>query len=321
MRSFERNRISIKRIAVTVLLASLVLLAGRLWSSDQFDLVSGILESPLFKDKSPLEKLTVAAELLRTNKLKHSDMSFLLLDWADQYLREPSDPLERLQRWAALTGDDKFGHLRMPRDFLNRSLLAEYLVEQTQYLKMKPYEKLQLLGKLENDKLVDWSVALAYARIYAGGIMMGAKEYKNTSPLEALRILKDLKDQGLIGWHYVVPTEGILISEALALDPEYQKASPTARLAKLADLEKKGLISTLTRKELEKLPVWRLLVSDPSFLKAGPKAKKQKIAKLAADGLISSSTATDLAAIFGPTPLVSPMESSPTRLPKKSSPK
>lgn len=318
---FERNRISTHHIAVAALLLLLVLLADLSWASDQFDLVTGVLESPLFKDKGPLEKLTVAADLLKTNKLKHSDMSFLLLDWADQYLREPSDPLERLQRWAAITGDDKFGHLRIPRDVLDRSLLAEYLVDQTSYLKMQPYDKLQLLGKLENEKLVDWSVALAYARIYAGGIMMGAKDYKNTSPLEALRILKDLKDQGLVGWHYVVPTEGILVSEALALDAEYRKAPPAGRLAKLGDLEKKGLISTLTRKELEKLPAWRLLASDPSFLKAGPKAKKQTISKLMADGLISSSTASDLAAIFGPTSLVSPMESSPTPLPKKSSPK
>lgn len=288
--------------------------------SDRFDVVSGVIEAPLFKGKTPLERLILAADLLRTNKLKHSDMSFPLLDWADQYLREPPEPLERLRRWVSLANDDKFSNLRIPRDFLNRMLLAEYLVTQTPYLKVSPYDKLVLLGKLEQDKLVDWSVALAYARIYAGGVIAGSKDFKNTSPGEALLSLKELQDSGLVGWHYRVPTEGVLAAEALALDGEYQKADHAGRLAKLRDLEKNGLVSTLTRKELEKLPAWRLLVEDPSFLRAAPAARKDQLLKLKNQDLISSSTYTDLLAMFGPMSMTSPRESKPTPVPRKTSP-
>ncbi len=219
----------------------LVFEAAPCQGTDTFDVVSGVLESSLFKGKKPLEKLELAAELVRTNKLKQSDLSFVLLDWADQYLREPPDPTERLQRWAALTSDEKLGSLRIPRDFLNRILLAEHLVARTSYLEVSPRERLELLGKLEQKKLVDWSVFLAYGRLYAGGIAIRARKYEKTTPVESLAILKDLKDDGLIDWHYKVPTEAILAAEALAIDKEYQKDPPARRLAKLRDMETSGI--------------------------------------------------------------------------------
>ncbi|MCA1959611.1 MAG: hypothetical protein LDL33_02355 [Desulfomonile sp.] len=281
------------------------------------DLVSAVLDSPRFKGKKPLEKLEAASELIKTNKLKVTDLSFVLLDWVDRYLREPTDPLERLRRWAALTNDDKLGNLRIPRDFLNRTLLAEYLVSKTSYLDVPPYNKLELLSNLEQNKLVDWSVFLAYARLYAGGVVIRAKDYEKTSPLEALKLLGELKTQGLVDWHYKVPTEGLLVAEALAMDKEYQQGQPSKQLAKLKDLEAKGLISQITRKELEKLPAWRLLESDSSFLKATPRARKKRLQELQKSGLISQSTSTDLAAIFVSSVAETPVESKPAPQPER----
>jgi hypothetical protein len=284
---------------------------------DVFDLVSGVIESPQFKGKQPIDKLRLAAELLRNKKLKQSDMSFLVLDWADQYLREPSDQLERLKKWAELSNDDLLSHILIPRDFLNRMLLAEYLVGQPQYMQAPPLKKLEILGKLSQWNLVDWSVALAYARLYAGGTISGAKTYENTTPLEGLNILKKLKDEGLVGWHYKVPTEAILVAEALAMDKEYRKASPYDQLVKLRELEQKGLITMLTKKELEKIPAWRLLLSEASFMKGEPSAKKERLTQLKSEGLISASTWSDLNGIFRPIPLAAPTENRPTPLPEK----
>jgi len=284
-------------------------------ATEGVDLVSAVLDSPRFKGKKPLEKLEAASELIKTNKLKATDLSFVLLDWVDQYLREPTDPLERLRRWAALTNDDKLGNLRIPRDFLNRMLLAEYLVSKTSYLDVPPFSKLELLGNLEQNKLVDWSVFLAYARLYAGGVVIRAKDYEKTSPLEALKMLGDLKTKGLVDWHYKVPTEGLLVAEALAMDKDYQQGQPSKQLAKLKDLESKGLISQITRKELEKLPAWRLLENDSSFLKATPRARKKRLQELQKSGLISPSTSTDLAAIFVSASLDAPVESKPAPQP------
>jgi hypothetical protein len=303
---------------LAAILGWLVLTASTLGAADDFDVLSAILESPRFKGKTPAEKLVLAADLVRSNKLKQADISFVLLDWADQYLREPGDPLERLQRWAELTDDEKLGHLRLPRDFLNRMLLAEYLVNQTSYLKMSPYNKLELLGELEQRKLVDWSVFLAYSRVYAGGIIMGFKGYENTSPLQALKTLKTLMDKGMVNWHYRVPTEEILVAEALAMDRKYLDGSLTDRLAKLAELESKGLISPLTRKELEKLPAWRLLVDDPSFMKADPVVRRERVMRLRDQGLISASICSDLAGTFCPPAPGAPGEAKPAPMPRKS---
>ena len=284
---------------------------------DVFDLVSGVIESPQFKGKQPIDKLRLAADLLRTKKLKQSDMSFLVLDWGDQYLREPSDPIERLRRWNELNNDDQLSHIRIPRDFLNRILLTEYLVDQPGYVQAPPLKRLELLGKLSERNLVDWSVALSYSRLYAGGVISGAKTYDNIVPLEALNTLKKMKDDGLVGWHYKVPTEAILVAEALAMDKQYRKASPYDQLATLRDLERKGLITMLTRKELEKLPAWRLLLSEAQFIKAEPSAKKERLSQLKSDGLISASTWSDLNAIFRPIPLTAPTENRPAPLPEK----
>lgn len=308
------------------ILRCLALVAASLWlvgtaaarqTTEGFDLVSAVLDSPQFKGKKPLEKLEAASELIKTNKLKQADLSFVLLDWVDEYLREPTDSLERLRRWAALTNDDKLSNLRIPRDFLNRTLLAEYLVGKTSYLDVPPYNKLELLRSLEQKKLVDWSVFLAYARLYAGGVVIRAKEYEKTPPVEALKMLSDLKNQGMVDWHYKVPTEGLLVAEALALDKEYQQGGPSKQLAKLRDLEAKGLISQITRKELEKLPAWRLLESDSSFLRATPRARRKRLQELQKSGLISASTSADLSAIFVSTPLEAPVESKPAPQPER----
>lgn len=284
------------------------------------DLVSGVIESPQFRGKDPLSSLRLASDLLHEKKLKPSDMSFLLLDWGDQYLREPTDPLERLKRWTDLTNDEKLSQLKIPRDFLNRILLAEYLVNKTAYLKSSPQKRLEIISKLEEKNLLDGSVALAYARLYGGAILSGSKGYETTSPFEALSILKKLEDGKLVGWHYRVPIETILVAEALAMDKDYQQASPLERLYKLRDIERKGLITAQSRRELEKLPAWRLLVSDPSFLKADAKAKKDRLTKLEAEGLISASTCSDLKSIFRPTSLVPSIKSKPSPLPQKTSP-
>lgn len=315
----SRGKLSLAALT-GVVTAGIFLLSGGAAAFEGFDLVSGVIESSQFKGKDPLQKLQLASELLRSKKLRQSDMTFILLDWGDQYAREPSDPLERLKRWAELTNDEKLSKLPIQRDFLNRILLAEYLVDKTPYLKVLPHKKMELLASLAKKNLVDWSVALTYARIYAGGLITGAKSYQHTAPLEALNLLKKLKDEDLVGWHYRIPTEGVLIAEALAMDKEYQQASQYDRLVKLRDLERKGIISSLTKKELEKLPVWRLLVDDPSFLKAAPAVKKDKILKLKVEGLISASTSSDLRGIFRPMPLASPHEARPTPLPQKISP-
>jgi hypothetical protein len=295
--------------------------SGRCPAFDTVDLVSGVLDSPQFRDKDPVQKLRMASDLLRSDKLKHADLAFALLDWGDQYVREPSDPLERLKRWQELTNDEKLSRLKIPRDFLNRMLLAEYLVNVPTYLKASPEQKLEFLGKLEEKNLVDWSVSLAYARLYAGAILSGAKSGEPPPPLEALTLLKKLKDHGLVNWHYRVPTEAILVAEALALDREFQKATPYDRLVRLRELERQGLITSLTRKELEKLPAWRLLVTDPSFLKSDPDVKRERLAKLKADGLLLSSTFSDLNGIFRPSQPLSTLDATPAPRPQKTAPR
>lgn len=281
------------------------------------DLISSFFESPDFIGKEPIDKLYQAAELLRAKKVKPSEMAFALLDWGDQYVREPADPLERLKRWAQLSSDEKLSHMRIPREFLNRVLVAEYLVEKTSYLASSPQKRLELLQRLAEQNLVDWSVSLAYARIYAGAIISGAKTYSKTSPIEGLATLKHLKDQGLVGRHYAVPTEAILAAEALAVDADYVKGSPFDRLIKLRDLERKGLITSLTKRELERLPAWRLLINDPSFVKADNSVRKERLSKLKDQGLISASSYSDLAAIFRPVPVPSSAQGKPIPVPQK----
>jgi hypothetical protein len=306
-----------KSVILPVIAAALVLVSLPVGAFDLVDLVPGVIDHPLFKGKDPLSRLQLAADLLRSSTLSHSDMAFLLLDWGDQYVREPSDPLERLKRCAKLTSDEKLSQLKIPRDFLNRTLLAEYLVNKTPYVKMAPRERLELVAKLEANHLVDWSVALAYAQLYAGGIIAGAKSFNETPPLEALVLLRRLKDEKLIGSHYSVPTEAILIAEALAMDKDYQKASPYDRLVRLKDLERKKIITSTTKKELEKLPAWRFLVADSSFLKADPRGKRERLMKLEADGLISATTSSGLKAIFRPGAQAPGLEARPAPPPNK----
>jgi hypothetical protein len=287
---------------------------------DVFDLISGVIESPQFKDKAPIDKLRLAATLIRNKRIKQSGLSFILLDWTDQYLREPADPLDRLKRWAALASDDQLNYLRIPRDYLNRTLLAEYLVTKPDYMRASPRKRLEIIRKLAKKKLVDWSVALSYARLYAGGLVTGAKPYQVADPFDSLVMLKNLKDQGLVSWHCGVPMEEILASEALAMDAKYAKASPYGQLVILSDWARRGLITAMTRKELEKLPAWRLLMADPSFLKADPAVKRERLVKLKSEGIISSPICSDLNGIFRAVPLVSPLESRPAPLPEKVSP-
>ncbi len=285
-----------------------------------FDLLSGVVDSPRFKGKDPLTNLRTAADLLRSNKVRQADISFLLLDWGDQYLRESSDPLERLKKWSALMRDKKLSHLKLPRDYLNRILLAEYLVRKTRYLQLPPGKRLELIGRLQEKDLVDWSVALAYSRLYAGSVVFGAKGFQKRSPEQALTALKKLSDEGLVGRHYRVPTEALLIAEALARDESFQTATPLDRLMKLRDLERKGLIAPLNKKEAEKLPAWRLLVSDASFLRDGPKRKEERLEKLRNDGFISAATFKDLIQIFSPKSMESPLQSSPAPIPQAIAP-
>jgi hypothetical protein len=309
-----------KFLVLPAVVLSLTLLCCQARAFDVFDVVPGVIESPEFKGKDPIEKLRLVADLLRANRIKQSDVAYLVLDWGDQYLREPSDPLERLKRWAELANDRQLGHIKIPRDFLNRVLLAEYLVSQPAYVKGSARKKLEILGKLSEKNLVDWSVALAYAGLYAGSIVTGAKDHDSVPPLEELDILKKLRDAGLVGRHYWVPTEAILASEVLAMDRDFRKASPYDQLAKLRELERKGLITVQTRKELEKLPVWRLLASDSSFLKADAASKRERLLKLKTEGLVSASTSSDLNGMFRPLPLTSPMEARPIPIPQKISP-
>ncbi len=301
-------------------LAVLLVSVSQPMLSQAVDIVSGVLESGKFRDKSPLERLRLAAEMTRAKRPVRSELGFVLLDWADKFTREPEDRLQRLQRWAELVNDEKLKHLRIPRDFLNRVLLAEYLVNDTDYLKQSPPGKLELLAKLEKQKLVDWSVYLAYARIYAGGIITGITDYNNLRPADSLRILKQLKNRGLIGWHYKAPTEQLLSAEVLAMDASFRKASPKDRLIKIRALQTSGLISPVTRKEYEKLPVWRLLAGDSAFLKADADDRRKRIKRLEEDNLISGSTASDLIGIFSPAPLPVPEEIKPSAVPKSLSP-
>lgn len=316
-----RYSAKLRFFAVLNLSACLVLLAGgHLYAVDSFDVVSLIIESPQFKGKDPLQKLQTAAELIKTKQVTPADMNFVLLDWGDQYLREPSDPLERLRRWAELINDKQLSNIRIPRDFLNRVLLAEYLMALPDYVHAVPHKRLEILSKLAEKNLVDWSVSLAYAKLYAGGIIMGAKNFQVAAPLEALTALKKLKDEGLIGWYYRIPAESVLAAEVLAGDKEYRKGSPYLQLGKLRDLERKELISLVTKKELEKLPAWRMLIGDPSFVKADLAVKKERIAKMQSDGLISAPTCSDLNGLFRPVPIASPAKARPTPLPQKISP-
>ncbi|HMK34702.1 MAG TPA: hypothetical protein VK463_06530 [Desulfomonilaceae bacterium] len=313
-------RLCLGLMAVAVACVSILVPLDAEAGFDVFDLVSGVIESPQFKGKDPIEKLRLAADLLRNKQLKQSDMSFIVLDWGDQYLREPADPLDRLKRWAVLAKDAQLSYLRMPRDFLNRILLAEYLVHQPGYRQGTPQKKLEFIGKLAEKNLVDWSVSLSYATLYAGGIITGAKTYDAVTPYDGLVILKNLKDQALVGEHYRVPTETVLVAEALAMDQKYGKASPYDQLTRLSELEQKGLITAMTKKEFEKVPVWRMLVADLSFLKADPAAKRERLMKLKAEGIISAATCSDLNGIFRPVPLASPQESRPSPVPEKLTP-
>ncbi|MFH0824947.1 MAG: hypothetical protein V2B18_19515 [Pseudomonadota bacterium] len=265
---------------------------------DSFDVLLGVVESPHFKNKDALGKLYVAAHMLGSKRLKHEDMAFFIRDWSDQYLREAPDPLERLRRWSGLSNDEKLRNLRIPRDHLNRMLLAEYLVRKPEYRTASPHVRLQMLGALNRDNLLDWTVALEYARMYAGGVISGNESNTHKQPIEALEALKKLMDDGLVSWHYRVPTEQILAAEALALDTEYAKGIPNQQLERLRDLEKLGLISHVTRREFEKLPAWRDLVNDPSFLKAEPEAKRRRIDLLRDRQLVSDPTCIDLINTF-----------------------
>ncbi len=289
----------------------------KLCAYELVDVVSGVIDSPQFKGKDPLTSLRLAVELLHDKQLKGSDLSFVLLDWADQYLREPSDPLERLKRWTQLISDDKLSQLKLPRDFLNRTLLAEYLVARTLYVKSPPLKRLEIISGLEHNKLVEESVALSYARLYGGAVLFGSKGDAIPTPLEALHTLKKLEDDRLIGWHYRMPVETVLAAEALALDKNYQAASPLERLSRLRDWENKGLISLQSKRELERLPAWRLLVSDPSFLRADPRKKRERLGKLESEGLISSSTFSELKSVFRPAPLAPSLRAKPSPLPKQ----
>ncbi len=262
------------------------------------DIIADVIESPVFEGKTAHEKLKLLVELTRGQTLNQSDMSYVALDWADQYLRIPNDPLERLKKWAQIAEDEQLSKLRLPRDFLNRTLLAEYLVKNREYLNSSPKKKLQLLAELSKDNLVDWSVALAYARIYAGAVILGAESKKAPTPWEALNTLKRIKEKGLVGWHYRAPTEAILCSEVLAMDQSYISSKPLDRLKRLKALQNEGLITALTRKELEKLPVWRLLVNDEDFLQSDATAKRAHLIELKNSGLILASTYSDLEKIF-----------------------
>ena len=305
------------RILVIILAALAVFVPVEAGCLESVDVVSGVLSAPQFKGKDPLQKLRMAADLTREKKVKQSDLPLAALDWADHFVREATDPLDRLKKWNALSNEEKLNPLRIPREFVNRILVAEYLVSETSYLKSQPKKKLQILERLVRKKLIDWSVALSYARLYAGAIVAGARTYEYVSPADGLKILKSLRDQGLIGWHYRVPTEAILVAEALAMDAEYEKASSYDRLLKLRALEQQGLISGLTRKDLERLPAWRLLINDSSFLAIEQGAKRKRISELKNEGLITEPTCTELTAIFRSTTLAPPpQEVAPAPLPK-----
>lgn len=282
---------------------------------DGVDIVSGVLESPQFKGKELMTKLSLASDLVKKNKLSKTGSPYFLLDWVDQYLREPSDNLERLKRWAEFCNSEMFSNLKVPRDFLNRALVAEYLNSQPVYSKASPHRKLELLRNLGKKNLVDWSVALSYENLIAGTLIYGSKYQDNLAPLDSLAILKKLRDDKLVGNHYTVMMESILAQEALCQDVEYVNGSPMNRLVKIRDMERKGLITPQTRKELEKLPAWRLLINDPGFLRLDSPQKRARILKLKHDGLFTSSTASDLTSIFKGASNASASEPKPTPMP------
>ncbi len=283
----------------TVFLMSLILFLSSLaYGFEGFDVVSGILESPQFKGKDLRSRLLLASEMLKENKLSRTETSYLLLDWVDQYLREPPDPLDRLRRWSEFSNDEKFSNLKVPRDFLNRTLLAEFLVKQPNFYSGSPHKKLEILRKLHKKKLIEWSVALSYENLIAGSLINGAKIVDTPSPAESLATLKKLREDNLVGDHYRVMAEGVLATEVLAKDPEYHKASPMERLVKIRDLEKRGLISTQTKKDLERIPAWRLVTNDPTFLRMEPSQKRLRLSKLKNEGILTSSTNADFNLIF-----------------------
>ena len=303
-----------------IILLSVVLLNSTSAAFEVRDVISALVDSSDFKGKDPIQKLLEAAELVREKKLQEREMAFAILDWGDQYVREPSDPLDKLKRWAQLSHDEKLSHLRIPREFLNRTLLAEYLVEKTPYVTSPPQKRLEILHSLAQQNLVDWSVSLAYARLYAGAILTGARDYKTVSPVEALDALKNLEDQGLVGLHYRTPTEALLAAEALAMDSKYMNGAPYDRLIILRELERKKLISNLTRKELERLPAWRFLVADPSFMQSDAASKKERLSELRDQELISPSSFSDLRAVFRPISVASPAQARPAPAPQKIQP-
>ncbi len=79
-----------------VMLPALLLLLLSLWCQahafDVFDLVPGVIESPEFKGKDPIQKLRLIAELLRANRVKQADVAYIALDWADQYIERTVRP-------------------------------------------------------------------------------------------------------------------------------------------------------------------------------------------------------------------------------------
>lgn len=284
-------------------------------SFEGVNIVSGILESPQFKGKELTTRLSLVSDLVIKNKLSKTDSSYFLLDWVDQYLREPPDPAERLKRWSDFCNNEKFSNLKVPRDFLNRALVCEYLNSQPAYLKASPQKKLEMLRYLQKKNLLDWSVALSYENLIAGVLIFGAKPVENPAPLDSLATLKKLRDENLVGNHYTAMMESLLAHEALSQDIEYLKAAPMERLVKLRDLEKKGLITHQTKKELEKLPAWRLFINDPGFLRLEASKKRSKILKLKNDGLLTSSTSSDLVSIFKGAPTASSPEPKPSPIP------
>lgn len=309
-------RIISKAVAsIFTLLCSLWLLPNAL-CFEGVDIFSGVLESPVFKGKEPMTRLSIASEKLKENKFSRTDTSYLLLDWVDEYLREPSDPLERLKRWSEFSSNDKFSNLKVPRDFLNRVLLAEYLAKQAGFTAGTPLKKLEFLRKLHKKNLVEWSVALSYENLVAGSIVNGSKVTDNPTPLESLSVLKKLSEDHLIGNHYRVMAEGLLAVEVLARNLDYEKMTPIELLSKLRDLERKGLITSQTKRELEKLPAWRLLINDPAFLKLEASQKKARLAKLKSDGLLTSSTASDFSAIFKVASFSTSKEPKPAPIPQ-----
>lgn len=78
-------------VAIPTLILLLLVLWCQAHAFDVFDLVPGVIEAPEFKGKDPIQKLRLVADLLRTNRVKQSDIAYVALDWADQY-RETIGP-------------------------------------------------------------------------------------------------------------------------------------------------------------------------------------------------------------------------------------